>query len=80
MIFMQDKSAFTKTQTPTMPQTQPKNTWSQSTLNYSARKLSVLSNLAVPVLDDSPIASGDAAFYSDSLFKEEGIPEISFIK
>lgn len=46
--------------------------------NYSARKLSGLSSLAVPELDDSPIASGEAATCADdSLFREVGIPEIS---
>lgn len=45
--------------------------------NYSARKLSGLSSLAVPELDDSPIASGEAAIGDDSLFSEVGIPETS---
>lgn len=44
----------------------------------SARKLSALSNLAVPELDDSPIASGDAAACGVSLLiREVGMPEIS---
>lgn len=41
------------------------------------RKLSALSSLAVPELDDSPIASGEAAVWDDSLFREVGMPEIS---
>ena len=45
--------------------------------NYNARKLSALSSLAVPELDDSPIASGEAATWDDSLFREVGKPEIS---
>ena len=49
-----------------------------SALNYSARKLSTLSSLAVPELDDSPIASGEAAICGDSLFIEVGRPEISW--
>nr|AFK33960.1 unknown [Medicago truncatula] len=50
-------------------------------INYIARKLSALSNLAVPELDDSPIASGDAAACGVSLLiREVGMPEISFIK
>lgn len=42
------------------------------------KTLSGLSSLAVPELDDSPIASGEAAAWDDSLFREVGIPEISW--
>lgn len=45
--------------------------------SYSPRKLSALSSLAVPELEDSPIASGEAALCDDSFFREVGIPEIS---
>ncbi|KAM1810180.1 hypothetical protein ACFX12_026974 [Malus domestica] len=50
-----------------------------TTSDYSnrSRKLSVLSSLAVPELDDSPIASGEAALWDASFFREVGIPEIS---
>lgn len=54
--------------------------YTATTSNYSARsrKLSVLSSLAVPELDDSPIASGEAALWAESFFREVGIPEISW--
>ncbi|KAL8151742.1 hypothetical protein V2J09_021550 [Rumex salicifolius] len=46
--------------------------------DYSARKLSALSSLMVPELDDSPMASGEVATGSGgTLFNELGIPEIS---
>lgn len=48
-------------------------------LVYSARKLSALSSLAVPELDEPPIASGDFATGKDSGFRVVGIPDISWI-
>jgi len=46
-------------------------------VDYSARKLSALSSLAVPELEDSPIASGEDATGNGSLLKVDGIPDIS---